>query len=48
MTKVKVSSKGTFSVKLSKVSKGNNKITLQAIDKAGNKGNEVNRYVTIK
>nr|WP_233260553.1 hypothetical protein [Paenisporosarcina sp. OV554] len=35
VTKVKVSSKGTFSVKLSKVSKGNNKITLQAIVKAG-------------
>ncbi|KON90069.1 hypothetical protein AF332_26860 [Sporosarcina globispora] len=48
VTKVKVSSKGTFSVKLSNVSKGNNKITLQAIDKAGNKSNEVDRYVTIK
>ncbi|WP_176545079.1 S8 family serine peptidase [Bacillus sp. AFS041924] len=48
VTKVKVSSRGTFTVKLSKVGKGKNKIFLYAVDKAGNKSKVVNRTVTIK
>jgi subtilisin family serine protease len=45
---VKVSSKGTFTVKLSKVGKGKKNITLLAVDNAGNKSFEVKRTVTIK
>ncbi|WP_088042556.1 Ig-like domain-containing protein [Bacillus sp. EAC] len=45
---VKVTSKGTFTVKLSKVSKGKNNITLYAIDKAGNKSAAVTRSLIIK
>jgi uncharacterized repeat protein (TIGR02543 family) len=45
---VKVSSKGTFTVKLSKLAKGKNTISLYAVDYAGNKGIQVIRSVTIK
>jgi uncharacterized repeat protein (TIGR02543 family) len=48
VTKVKVSSKGLFTVKISKVTKGKHTITLYAIDHAGNKSKEVTRSVTIK
>ncbi|MBP0724623.1 InlB B-repeat-containing protein [Bacillus sp. RG28] len=48
VTNVKVSSKGTFTVKLSKVGKGKNTVTLQARDIAGNSSNVVSRSVTIK
>jgi hypothetical protein len=48
VTKVKVSSNGNYAVKLSKVGKGKNTITLYAIDNAGNKSTEVKRSVTIK
>ncbi len=46
-TKVKVSSKGSFDVKLPKQSKGTKTITLYAIDKAGNKSHSVKRTIKV-
>jgi subtilisin family serine protease len=45
---VKVSSKGTFTVKLSKIGKGTKNISLYALDHAGNKSAVVKRVLTIK
>ncbi|WP_419179312.1 Ig-like domain-containing protein [Gottfriedia acidiceleris] len=48
VTKITVSTGGTFTVNLTKLAKGNNTITLYAIDRASNKSVEVKRTVTIK
>ncbi|MET3194141.1 uncharacterized protein (UPF0254 family) [Bacillus sp. OAE603] len=48
VAKVKVTSKGTFVVKLPKQIKGTLTITLYAIDKSGNKSNYVKRTIKIK
>jgi hypothetical protein len=45
---VKVSSKGTFTVKLSKIGKGTKNISLYALDYARNKSEVVKRVLTIK
>jgi len=46
--KVTVSSKGTFTASLSKLSKGNHTITLTVVDKAGNASGTVKRTITVK
>ncbi|MEH7402228.1 immunoglobulin-like domain-containing protein [Gottfriedia acidiceleris] len=48
VAKAKVSSKGTFYVKLPKQSKGTKTITLYAIDNAGNKSHSVKRTIKVK
>ncbi len=48
VAKVKVTSKGTFALKLPTQRKGTIIITLNAVDKAGNKSNSVKRTIKIK
>ncbi len=48
VAKVKVTSKGTFAVKLPKQHKGTITITLSAVDKAGNKSSSVKRTIKNK
>ncbi|PGS48707.1 immunoglobulin-like domain-containing protein [Bacillus sp. AFS041924] len=48
VAKAKVTSKGTFYVKLPKQSKGTKTITLYAMDNAGNKSHSVKRTIKVK
>ncbi len=48
IAKVKVSTKGTFTIKLPKPSKGKTEYTLYSVDQAGNASVKVKRSITIK
>ncbi|WP_286133838.1 Ig-like domain-containing protein [Bacillus sp. AFS053548] len=48
IAKVKVSTKGTFTVKLPKPSKGKTEYTLYSVDQAGNASVKVKGSITIK